>query len=239
MVPAAGSGERLGLQTPKALVPIAGYPMFAWSVAAFLSSGAGENVTIAVPGECRSEFEAAVSRYFRGKDVSVAVGGATRQESVGIALQRSSPECDVVLVHDAARPLLSVQLIGRVVDEFSKDADAVIPVLPLTETVKLIDPESSRVLKTLDRASLVSAQTPQAVRREALIQAHELARKLRFQTTDDVALIEHFELGSVRWIPGDPDNIKITYPRDLELAQEFLRASVDLAARMRGIHSTT
>jgi 2-C-methyl-D-erythritol 4-phosphate cytidylyltransferase len=142
----------------------------------------------------------------------VVAGGATRSASVRCGLAALPDECDVVVVHDAARPLAGAPLFHAVVDAVRAGADAAVPGVPVTDTIKQVD--GARVVRTIEREALVSVQTPQAFVTDVLRQAHAVAG----EATDDAALVEAIG-GSVVIVPGDPGNLKITTPFDLAVAQ--------------------
>ena len=144
------------------------------------------------------------------------IGGATRSESVRNGLAQVPDDADIVVVHDAARPLAAPALFGAVIDAVKAGADAAIPVVPLSDTVKRIDGE--RVVETVDRSSLVAVQTPQAFRADMLRKAHAAGG----EATDDAALVEAIG-GTVVVVEGEHTNIKITTPDDLRIAEALLR----------------
>ena len=219
LVPAAGRGERLGLGVAKAFVPIAGHPLLWHAVRGVLASGCVDAVVVAAPG---SDLERAVATMARlGEAVSVVAGGATRVESVRLALQHADamlPEIDVVLVHDAARAFTPPAVFTAVVDAVRRGHPAVVPVLPLVDTVKQVD-GTGRVVATVDRSTLRSVQTPQGFAPDLLRRAHEQSGG--DGVTDDAGLVE--ALGEpVHAVPGDPTALKITTPFDLALAEAVL-----------------
>lgn len=148
----------------------------------------------------------------------IAEGGATRQESIASGLEEIGT--DLVVVHDAARPLVSSALVRRVIDALAT-ADAVVPAMPVTETLKKA--EGGVVTATVDRTDLWSIQTPQGFRSSLLRRAHEHAARAGINSTDDAGLVE--QLGErVTLVPGQLTNFKVTYPDDLELARTVLEA---------------
>ena len=142
-------------------------------------------------------------------------GGATRSESVRNGLAAVPNDAEVIIVHDAARPLASAALFAAVVDAVREGADGAIPVVPVTDTIKRVD--GGRVIATLDRDALVAVQTPQAFRAEVLRKAHAGGG----EATDDASLVESVG-GTVVVVPGDPANIKVTTAHDLRLAEALL-----------------
>jgi 2-C-methyl-D-erythritol 4-phosphate cytidylyltransferase len=220
LIVAAGSGERLGADRPKALVELAGRPMLMWSMEALLETDGIERIAIAMPIDS-DEHAHGLDFAAPGAPTIVAVrGGATRSESVRRALDSVGPG-DPVLVHDAARPLLTPELAREVIDALAADAsaDAAIAAMPVTDTVKRVG--GGAVQETLDRGELWAVQTPQVFRRAALeraleVPAHELAR-----ATDDAWLIER-EGGRVIVVRASDENLKVTTPLDLRVAELLL-----------------
>jgi 2-C-methyl-D-erythritol 4-phosphate cytidylyltransferase len=178
-----------------------------------LRAAAGiETIVVAVPAGCEESVAAELS-------VITVTGGATRQDSVRAALSALPSEADIVLVHDAARPLAPVTLIEAVAAAVRAGAAAVVPGLPVDDTVKRVD-STGWVIETPPRALLRAIQTPQGFTRELLERAHQLPGS---EATDDAALVEL--LGEpVLVIPGSPDAFKITRPEDLARAEALLAA---------------
>ncbi len=211
VIAAAGSGERLGAGGPKALVPLAGRPMLDWSLEAMRSAtGVVAIVVAAPPGE-----EAA----FESEGVRVVGGGATRSESVAAAMELV--ETELVVVHDAARPLVTAGLVDEVLTALTEDTElaAVVAATPVSDTIKQVA-RGREVDRTLDRSALWAAQTPQAFRSEALREAHA-STALLAQATDDAMLVERIGRRVVLH-PASAENLKITVAGDLELAELVL-----------------
>jgi len=206
VVVAGGSGQRFG--TLKQFSLLAERPVVEWSVAACRDSSSG--VVLVLP-------RGAVGPMAFGADV-VVEGGGTRTESVCRGVAAVPPTAEVIVVHDAARPLASEDLFRAVITAVTADgAGGAIPGIPVSDTIKVVD-GSGCVTATLDRDTLVAVQTPQAFDADLLRRAHAGGT----QATDDAALVE--ALGAtVRVVPGDPRNLKITTPADLELAEHLLR----------------
>lgn len=224
LIPAAGRGERLGAPVSKALVAIHGKPLIWWALNAFADDARLIEVVIAAPEDSSGQFQSALQSHPLIGRTKFCRGGETRQESVGEALAKTNSEIDCVLVHDAARPLVTRKVIDNVLDALASNTAAV-PGIAVTDTVKRVN-SASKVIETLRREELFSVQTPQGVRMREFRTAHELARKHGVQCTDDVALIEHFTLGTVVLVPGDPQNLKITHPHELPRAEDLLRGGV-------------
>lgn len=213
LIVAAGRGERLGSERPKALVMLAGKPMLQWSVEALRAVEDVERIVVALPaGELDQAPDGTV----------VVVGGAARSESVRAALEASG-DGDPVIVHDAARPLAAAGLFRRALDELRDcGADAVIAACPVTDTIKQVDGEGV-VERTLERDRLWAVQTPQVFRRAALERALAAGAQTLAGATDDAWLVEQSG-GRVRVLDAGPGNLKVTTPTDLRLAELLLRA---------------
>ena len=203
---AAGSGERLGADRPKAFVVLAGRPMLEWSVEALVAAGIEEIVVALPPGGSAPSGCLGVP------------GGETRSASVRRALRGASADAQVV-VHDAARPLVTPAHFRDALAALA-DADAAIAAAPMTDTVKQAG-EDRRVTATLDRTQLWAIQTPQAFRREALERALDLDDAVLAAATDDAWLVERAG-GTVRVVESTAENFKVTTPHDLRVAELLL-----------------
>jgi len=225
LILAAGLGERLGAVRPKALVELAGRPLWEWSLYTLREVAAIGRIAIATPPAY--EYEGGIRevsiRLPSSLDAIAVKGGATRSESVRLALAAvgGGQDSDLVLVHDAARPLLTVELIEVTLTAAEgKGVDAAIAAAPVTDTVKQADGEGV-VRQTLDRAGLWAVQTPQVFRRGALERALDVPREVLAQATDDASLVERAG-GRVVVVPAPKDNLKVTTALDLELAALLL-----------------
>lgn len=221
IVPAAGRGERLGPGVPKALRLVGGVPMLVHAVRALARARLVDVVVVAAPPGDEAEVRGLLDAYEVPTDVRVTTGGETRQDSVRLALESLDPDVDVVLVHDAARPLAPSELVDDVVSAVERGAEAAIPAMPVADTIKRV--EGGRVVETLRREGLYSVQTPQGFTRDLLTKAHEAAVIDGFAGTDDASLVER--LGSpVVVIEGHPDAAKVTRPADLATAEHVLQS---------------
>jgi 2-C-methyl-D-erythritol 4-phosphate cytidylyltransferase len=220
IVPAAGRGERLGPGAPKALREIGGVPMLVHAVRALAAARSVDLVVVAAPADVVAAVSALLSSQALGAELLVVAGGETRQESVRLALAVLPAAVEIVLVHDAARPFAPGDLADAVVAAVVAGADAVVPALPVADTVKSVD-ASGRVTGTPDRARLRAVQTPQGFRRTTLVAAHEAATVDGVDATDDAGLVERIG-GSVLVIRGSDEAFKITSPLDLLLAEAVL-----------------
>jgi 2-C-methyl-D-erythritol 4-phosphate cytidylyltransferase len=209
LVVAAGRGERLGTPVPKAFVMLAGRPMVQWSIAALSAVAAIDEIVVALPPAMDAP----------EGTIGVA-GGTQRSHSVQAALAAARAD-DVVLVHDAARPLLTVALVEDCLAALAAgECDAAIAAAPVTDTIK--ECEAATVVRTLDRARLWAVQTPQAFRRDVLERALDQDDEILGAATDDAALVEAMG-GTVRLVPAPADNLKVTTPLDLRVAELLLR----------------
>lgn len=212
LVPAAGRGERLGSTLPKALVPVGGVPLLTHAVRGLLDCSRVDQVIVAAPpGHLDTVGELVV-----GPRVRVIAGGQERTASVRRALE-AAPEAELVLVHDAARAFTPASVIADVADALRDGAPAVVPVLPVTDTVKRID-ERGTVTATVDRSTLRTVQTPQGFSAEVLRSAYEHDGGA---LTDDAGLVERMSF-PVRTVPGHAHAMKITTPFDLAVAESVL-----------------
>ncbi|MEV0533652.1 2-C-methyl-D-erythritol 4-phosphate cytidylyltransferase [Kitasatospora sp. NPDC050463] len=233
VVPAAGRGERLGPGAPKALRELGGVPLLVHAVRALTRSRAVGLVVVAAPAAGVAEVVGLLDSHgLDGKDIRVVPGGATRQESVRLGLAAIPAEVEIVLVHDAARPLVPVEVVDAVAAAVRAGAEAVVPAVPLADTVKRVEPNPGGpepVLDTPDRSTLRAVQTPQGFRRETLAEVH--AKALAEENaggadalpavTDDAGLVERFG-GRVVVVPGHEEAFKVTRPLDLVLAEAVL-----------------
>jgi len=220
-VPAAGRGERLGPGTPKALRELAGQPLLVHAVRALAEARSVDVIVVAAPADEANNVTTLLLPVVGPTELHVVGGGDTRQQSVALALNALPDDVDVVLVHDAARPLVPDSVIDAVSAAVRAGADAVVPVVPLSDTVKQVDP-AGRVEATVDRSQLRAAQTPQGFSRLVLESAHRDAAAQGLEdSTDDAGLVEHFGR-PVIVIPGSEDGFKVTRPIDMLLAEAIL-----------------
>jgi 2-C-methyl-D-erythritol 4-phosphate cytidylyltransferase len=210
VVTAAGSGSRLGHPAPKALVPVAGVPMVVWAATA--AARVCGRVIVTAPVDALADFEDALNRA--GLQGVVVAGGADRQESVALGLAALGSDdgegWDAIVVHDAARPFAPAEVFERALAGLD-DADGVIPVVPVVDTVVRT---GSGLPIYLDRAELAAVQTPQAFRPAALLDAHARAVRDRISATDDGALLAHYGY-RVSTCEGDLASRKVTYSEDI------------------------
>jgi 2-C-methyl-D-erythritol 4-phosphate cytidylyltransferase/2-C-methyl-D-erythritol 2,4-cyclodiphosphate synthase len=218
LVPAAGSGQRLGADVPKAFVTVGGLALLQHAVDRLLAAGV-DRVVVAVPGDQQSFAE-----QLLGARATVVVGGASRVASVSAALAVAGDDAEVILVHDAARSFAPESMIQRVITAVRGGAAAVVPVLPVTDTIRSLHPDGS-VAGTVDRELLRIVQTPQGFSPAVLRRAHAgaglLGPGINTGITDDAGLVEALDI-PVTTVPGDRAAFKITTAADLAEAQRLM-----------------
>jgi 2-C-methyl-D-erythritol 4-phosphate cytidylyltransferase len=225
VIPAAGRGVRLGPGAPKALRALSGTPMLVHAVRAMAASRFVSLVVVVAPPEGAGEVKSLLESHALPErtDFVVVPGGESRQESVKLGLDALPPDYDIVLVHDAARPLVPVDTVDAVIEAVRGGAVAVVPAVPLADTVKEVEPAEEAgapepVLATPVRARLRAVQTPQGFDRATLVRAHE---SVTGDVTDDASMVER--LGErVVVVPGHEEAFKVTRPLDLVLAEAVL-----------------
>lgn len=216
LVAAAGSGERLAADRPKAFVRLGERVLLAESLERLDASDWIDAIVVAAPPDWEEPVMLLADELACGKVIAAVAGGATRAESVRAAMAEVPEDAAIVLVHDAARPLVTDEVIGRVLAPLGEGYDGVVPAVPLADTVKRVRGEE--VVETLERSELVAAQTPQAfvasVLREAL--AGDVS-----DATDCASVVER-RGGRVKVVPGDPRLLKVTSPEDLQTVAALL-----------------
>ncbi len=212
---AAGRGERLALDRPKAFAQLAGRPLLAESLERLEASAWVDALVVVAPPEWEEPVILLAEELGCGKVVAAVAGGASRTDSVRIGVAEVPDDAAVVLVHDAARPLLPEEVVGRVVEALNEGWDGAVPGLPLADTIKRV--RGGAVEETLARDELVAVQTPQgfvaSVLREAIAGSGD--------ATDCSALVEA-RGGRVKVVAGDPRLLKVTTPEDLALVERRL-----------------
>lgn len=214
---AGGRGLRLGGATPKQYLPIGGVPMLLRALRPFTSHPDVARTVVVLPPEDAAAPPAWLAPLL-GETLAVAAGGAERMDSVANGVAALGDGVTIVLVHDAARPLVTQPVIDRVLAA-ARAGEAALPAVPVSDTLKEGDPaEPTRVARTVPRERLWRAQTPQGFPRALLAEAHARGRAEGLVATDDAQLVERLG-GTVRLVPGDARNIKVTTPEDLALAE--------------------
>ncbi len=230
IVAAGGSGRRMGGSCPKQFLPLAGRPVLRHTLERLSASPEISAMILVLPPA-----ELAVGERLAaglGVPCTVVAGGASRQESVRNGCE-AAQGADILLVHDGARPLVTADLVGRVA-RAAAEHGAAIAAVPAKDTLKEVD-GAGRILRTIDRAVVWQAQTPQAARRDLLLRAFAVAEADGFVGTDEAALLEHAGI-PVTVVQGDPNNLKITVPADLQAAERLLGGNGSPAAAVRVGH---
>jgi 2-C-methyl-D-erythritol 4-phosphate cytidylyltransferase len=218
IIPAAGLGVRMGGGTPKQFLSLEGVPIFIHTLRKFVASEAIDDIILALRPEDMERARADVDREHFPRSVQLVAGGATRQETVGRALAEAPPGTEIVVVHDAVRPFIELEMIRRVVEAARKEGAAILGI-PSVDTVKQI--ERLIILGTLPRERIVLAQTPQAFRYALIREAFDRATADGFNGTDESSLVERLGY-NVTVLLGSDRNIKITKPSDLPLARLYI-----------------
>lgn len=229
IIVAGGSGERFGNPRGKQFVEFAGLPLVAWSIMAFDHAPSVGHIVVVCPqgrmGEMRDEV---LARIELEHEVTLAAAGAMRQDSVFSGIMASPDDLALVAIHDGARPLIEVPVIEECLAAVRgrKDVDGAICASRAIDTLKVVDQEG-RIVATPDRSAFWCAQTPQAFKRACVMAAHEAALLEGFVGTDDASLVER-RGGTVVVVESPRDNIKITVPEDLSVAEATLRARMGI-----------
>lgn len=218
-----GSGRRMRSDLNKVFLPLRGIPAIVRAIAPFTGFCAGA-VVVAAADEVE-DMQAILAKYGMGRFVKAVVpGGSERQYSVYNGLKALPEDAEYVLIHDGARALVTEAVIGRALESVEQHGSGV-AAIPVVDTIKRAAPDGL-VQETPDRASLYAIQTPQSFRMDVLMAAHEKAREDGFLGTDDASLLEHAGI-PVYLSEGDRENLKLTTPTDLELAEVILQIRAD------------
>ena len=222
ILPAAGSGSRMGSATPKQFLELAGEPVLIRTIMAFADCAPIHCIILAVAADRKAKIKGLLTQYIPAEirqKIHVTTGGATRQLSVKAGLDALPDEIKLVLVHDGARPLVSRELINACLQK-TLDQGAAIAAIPVNDTLKQTE-AGGLIGKTIERANIFRAQTPQGAQRQLLEQAYLVAEQDNFTGTDEASLLEHAGI-PVAIVAGEEGNIKITRPGDLRIAEGLL-----------------
>lgn len=221
LIPAAGMGKRMGKTVAKQFLTLGDKPMLAHTLLAFQrASEIDEIIPILAQEEMENCLSEVIEQYHITKVKTLVAGGKERQDSVANGLQKLEKDAAVVLVHDGVRPFVTLQMIKETV-ELAKKGECVVVGVPIKDTIKEVDGKGI-VRRTLERNKLWATQTPQAFPVKVLKRAYEEASQHKVYGTDDAALVERTG-ATVRMVMGSYENIKITTPEDLILAEEILK----------------
>ena len=222
IVPAAGKSSRFGGHEKKPFTSLDGRPVWVRSAEAFWTRSDVSKVYVVIAPEDRDDFRTRFGHLLLFVNVELVEGGAERFDSVANALARVPASVEFVAVHDAVRPMLTQPFIDGVFAA-AREHGAVVPGVPVADTLKRVEPQTNRIVGTEPRAGLWQAQTPQVFRRDWLVEAYARRGELSAAITDDAQLIEATG-HPVFVVPGSPSNFKITTRDDLELADAVLKA---------------
>ncbi len=225
IIVAAGRGTRFG--GPKQFVEVGGLPMVGWSIRTFDSMPEIGELVIVTEDEWIEPMRALASQFTTAREPRVVTGGGSRHASVRNGLHAVSNRCGGVLVHDGARPLVRAEDVRKGMREVRAGRAAVLAA-PVVDTIKIVDPATMLVRKTLDRGELWAAQTPQFAMRRELERAHIDAQRAGIEATDDVALLEAIGIEVVA-VAASAENFKVTHPTDVARAETLLRERLDHA----------
>lgn len=228
IIVAGGSGERFGDPRGKQFVELCGLPLMAWSILAFdRAPSVGQLVVVCPRGRLDEVRSDVLAQLCLRREVILAPAGTTRQDSVFAGLVAAPDRFGFVAIHDGARPLVETDAVERCIAAVRADGELAGAILAsrMTDTLKIAD-AGGQILATPDRAAYWCAQTPQVFRAGAIVAAHRAAVWDDFEGTDDASLVEHHG-GRVRVVEGPRDNIKITLPEDLALAEATLSARLE------------
>ncbi len=221
IVVAGGKGERIGNEIPKQFLELKGKPIIFYSLKAFEDCEKVDGIIVVIHPEFKNFLREVIEKYKLKKITGVVKSGRTRQESVFNGLM-SVKKAKNVLIHDAARPLVSRNLILKIFKSLQHHL-GVIPVIPIRDTI--VSLENETVSGYHDREKLRAVQTPQGFKFEIILKGHQkAAEEGKWSFTDDASMLLYYKLGKVKSVEGEIHNIKITYPEDLQLAEFLLKS---------------
>ncbi len=220
IIAAGGIGRRFGKDQPKQFYLLKGKPILSWTILRFEECILVDRIILTVPRGMRKYTRQHVLSPFGYKKVKTVVeGGKERRDSVLQGLRALETDTDTVLVHDGVRPIISEELIRKVI-QATQRWEAVVPGLPVRETIKQVG-QNNLVRGTLDKKTIYLAQTPQGFKKDLICRAYAQVKKRGWQSNDDASLVEKLGV-KVKMIPGEETNIKITSPQDLVMSELFL-----------------
>lgn len=215
---AAGAGERMAAGRAKAWIDIAGKPLLRRALEPAINSPDVDSIIIMIPKDELDASRKIISSWNLPKIGKILEGGARRQDTVSIALDHLPENCEIVVIHDAARPFATASLFSRVIEAARRTGAAAAAVKPVDTIVKF---NESGAPEYLDRESLMAIQTPQAFRADTIIAAHRFMRGKNIEATDDASLVK-MSGGKIEIVAGETSNFKITHPEDVRRAEAII-----------------
>ena len=220
VIVAAGTGSRMNMGINKQFIKLEGKEIIAYTIEKFYNNSNIEDIVVVVKEDESEFFKKEILDKYNFKNVKIAYGGKERQDSVDNGLKLLDEKCDVVLIHDGARPFVSDKIIDKSIEE-AKEHKAIVVGVPVKDTIKVIDNDKN-IVDTPNRSVLWAVQTPQTFDYNILIDAYKDAFKNKFYGTDDAMLVERIGY-KVKMLEGSYNNIKITTQEDLNVGSQILR----------------
>ena len=220
VIVAAGTGSRMNIGINKQFIKLEGKEIIAYTIEKFYNNSNIEDIVVVVKEDESEFFKKEILDKYNFKNVKIAYGGKERQDSVYNGLKLLDEKCDVVLIHDGARPFVSDKIIDKSIEE-AKEHKAIVVGVPVKDTIKVIDNDKN-IVDTPNRSVLWAVQTPQTFYYNILIDAYKDAFKNKFYGTDDAMLVERIGY-KVKMLEGSYNNIKITTQEDLNIGSQILR----------------
>ena len=220
VIVAAGTGSRMNMGINKQFIKLEGKEIIAYTIEKFYNNSNIEDIVVVVKEDESEFFKKEILDKYNFKNVKIAYGGKERQDSVYNGLKLLDEKCDVVLIHDGARPFVSDKIIDKSIEE-AKEHKAIVVGVPVKDTIKVIDNDKN-IVDTPNRSVIWAVQTPQTLDYYILIDAYKDAFKNKFYGTDDAMLVERIGY-KVKMLEGSYNNIKITTQEDLNIGSQILR----------------
>ena len=220
VIVSAGKGSRMKANINKQFLKIRDKEVIAHTIDKFYNNKNIKEIIIVIREDEKEFFDENIIKKYRYKNIKIAFGGKERQDSVYNGLKEVDENCEIVLIHDGARPFVSNEIIEKSIENAKKYNSAIVGV-PVKDTIKIVN-EDNDVVNTPNRSRLWSIQTPQVFDYSLIMKAHEKAKNDKYYGTDDSMLMEYLGY-NVRVVEGSYNNIKITTPEDLKIAEEILR----------------
>ena len=220
VIVAAGSGSRMKMNINKQFIKLNDKEIIAHTIEKFYNHKNIDEIVVVIKEEEGSYFKNGILNKYNFNNIKIAFGGNERQDSVYNGLKALNENCEIVLIHDGARPFVSDQIINSCIEE-AKNHNAVVVGVPVKDTIKVIN-ENNDIVDTPERSNLWAVQTPQTFNYDILVKSYEDAFKGGFYGTDDAMLVERIGY-RVKMIEGSYNNIKITTPEDIEIGTQILK----------------